>query len=112
MHQGSTHLLHRRLCWLLFSAFLLALLSVGCSAPSSIPAEPEIAERPLTAGKPDPSYLTAVTLNPGDTLQAVEARYGGQVLVWEAGVYAVVGLESEPIEGGNLVGKKERSETN
>ena len=100
MHQGSTHLLHRRLCWLLFSAFLLALLSVGCSAPSSTPAEPKVAERPLTAGKPDPSYLTAITLNPGDTLQAVEARHGGQVLVWEAGVYAVVGLESEPVEGG------------
>ena len=100
MYQGSTHLPYRRLCWLLFSALLLALLSIGCSAPTAPkPTETEATERPLSAGKPDPSYLTAVTLNPGDTLQAIEAQHGGQVLVWEAGVYAVLGLESELVEG-------------
>ena len=91
MYQGSVHLPYRRLCWLFIAAFFLALVSVGCSTPKA--TNPTASERPLTAGKPDPSYLTAVTLSPGDTLQAVEAKHGGQVLVWEAGVYAILGLE-------------------
>ena len=33
-------------------------------------------------------------LQPGDTREAVEGRYGGEVVVWQPGAYAVLGLDT------------------
>ncbi len=41
-----------------------------------------------------PDYVLTVMLEPGDTRANIAQRYGGEVVVWQPGVYAVVGLES------------------
>ena len=69
-------------------ATAFALLS-GCTTN---PAPPE-RERPLGADLPDPRYALTVAVAPGDTLEGVEARYGGRARVWEPGLFAVLGVE-------------------
>ena len=48
---------------------------------------------PVAESKSDADYVLTVALEPQDTRGEVEARYGGQVVVWEEGVYAVLGLD-------------------
>ena len=76
------------------TAFSALVLLAGC-ATNSAPAE---RERPLGADLPDPQYALTVSVTPGDTLEGVEARYGGRARVWEPGVFAVIGVDSD-IEG-------------
>jgi thermitase len=57
-------------------------------------------DRPLTAGLgEEAAYVLAVELLGGEDMADTAEYYGGDVLVWEAGDYALLGLSSEPVEG-------------
>lgn len=64
-------------------AALLLLLS-GCNLVTPDQGQSAQAE---------PDYLLTVPLGPGDTKLATAKRYGGEVVVWEEGDYAVVGFD-------------------
>lgn len=68
--------------YLLFWSLLLLL-----SACSSL--TPDLAGAP--ARKVNPAHTLTVTLQAGDTPETVAARYNAEVLVWEAGNYALLG---------------------
>lgn len=67
--------------------FLIALLFAVTGCQVSAPAKPYTA-----VTRPD--YVLTVMLHPGDTREDVEQRYGGEVVVWQPGAYAVVGLDT------------------
>ncbi len=73
--------------YLLFWSLLLA----GCSSLS-----PELGAAP--ARKANLAYALTVNLKTGDTPETVAARYDAEVLVWEAGVYALLGTDSVALE--------------
>jgi thermitase len=80
---------------------ILAFTLIGCST-APIDTRPE---RPLTAEAEDPKWVVLVEeLAPGDSPATVGERYGGEVLVWRKGDYALVGLESEPVAGETAFG--------
>jgi thermitase len=72
---------------------VLLLVIISCSAG----IEPLVAEKPLSAGKPEPTYLLTIPLSPSDTLAGIERDTGGQVMVWHPGAFAIVGLESDTV---------------
>lgn len=86
----------------LVAALMLAL--AGCGGVTGDPppgggdggARPD---KPLISDAASPNYVLAVDLAPGDTIEEIEALYGGDVLVWELEDYALLGLESEPMVG-------------
>ena len=73
----------RRNYYLLAATLLLFMTGCQTSAPA--------ATRTATAR---PDYVLTVTLKPSDTRANIERRYGGEIVVWQPGVYAVVGLDS------------------
>jgi thermitase len=82
-----------------FSGYLLpALLGLSLTACSMSPLDIR-PDSPLASAARDPNFIVSVDLAPGDTIDAVAQRYGGDVLVWQPGDYALVGLDSEPVEG-------------
>ena len=76
----------RRKYYLLAATLLLVMTGCQTSAPTAAPTAP----RTVTAR---PNYVMTIMLTPADTRAATEQRYGGKVVVWEPGVYAVLGLE-------------------
>lgn len=90
MYHPSSHLpIGARRLKHLFLGVLLTLLTVSCSTsvPSSHPAS--------DATTP---YLLTVTPTSQDTKASLEAQYGGQVVAWEPGVYAIIGLDKRASE--------------
>jgi thermitase len=84
MYHPSTQLRHRvRRLKLLFTGALLTLLIVSCSTS---------APTPQPASDTSTSHLLTVTPTDDDTKETLEARYGGQVVAWEPGVYAIIGF--------------------
>ncbi len=85
MYHPSSHLRvgARRLKHLFLGA-ILTLLTVSCSTslPTSQPSSDVTTP-----------YLLTVTPTPQDTQTTLEARYGGEVVAWEPGVYAIIGLD-------------------
>jgi thermitase len=73
----------RRLNLLLIGA-LLTLLIVSCST---------VAPTPQPSSDTTTSHLLTVTPTAEDTKATLEAQYGGQVVAWEPGVYAIIGLD-------------------
>lgn len=75
---------HRQRNYYLLAAILLLVLT-GCQVATPIGT-------PNAATRPD--YVLTINIQPGDTRTSIEQRYGGEVVVWEPGVYAVVGLDT------------------
>ena len=75
-------LVYGRRRYYLLAALLLLLSGCNTVAPDN-----------ARSSGADPDYLLTVPLASGDTKQATAERYGGEVVVWEAGDYAVVGLD-------------------
>ena len=75
----------RKKYYLLAATLLLVMTGCQTSAPTAAPTAPQT----VTAR---PNYVMTVTLKPGDTRAKLEQRYGGEIVVWEPGVYAVLGL--------------------
>ncbi|MEX2534625.1 MAG: S8 family serine peptidase [Trueperaceae bacterium] len=73
---------------------LLTTLLAGCSNVSNAPS----AEQSRLTGD-GPAYLLTVDLGAFDTREEIEQRYGGEVVVWAEGAFAVVGLDSEDASG-------------
>lgn len=73
----------------LFFGSVLTLLIVSCSdsTPISHPTSDV-----------DTSYLVTVTPTAKNTKASLEAQYGGQVVAWEPGVYAIIGLDKTASE--------------
>jgi thermitase len=67
-------------------AILLLTVSVGCS--SSTPSADTPA--PVPADDRQTAFVMTVPISLEDTPDEVETRYGGHVLVWEKGVYAIL----------------------
>jgi thermitase len=67
-------------------AILLLTVSVGCS--SSTPSADNPA--PIPADGRQTAFVMTVPISLEDTPDEVETRYGGHVLVWEKGVYAIL----------------------
>jgi thermitase len=85
--------------WLLPA--ILAFTLIGCST-APMDTRPE---QPLTAGAEDPEWVVLVErLEPGDTPATIGERFGGEVLVWRPGDYALVGLDSAPVMGDAAFG--------
>ncbi len=77
-----------RKVYYLLAAALVVVVGAGCSTQMG-------GEPPLAAAKPAPDYVLTVSLSPDDTRQGIELRYGAEVMVWEPGVYAVLGLNGD-----------------
>lgn len=82
---------HQRLTSLNVPLLMGALVVLaGCSAP--------LASRDAGAArKPNDPYTLTVALTGTDTPAGVAERYGGTVLVWEPGDYALLGLDAPPL---------------
>ena len=81
-------LVYGRRRYYLLAALLLLLSACNTVAPDN-----------TQSAKAEPDYLLTVPLAPGDTKQAIAQRHGGEVVVWEASDYAVVGLDSAASRG-------------
>ena len=75
----------------------LALSLIGCSQNGPV----EAPDSPVAPATPDARYALTVALSPSDTPESVAAAYGGEVLVWEGGDFAVVGVDEE-VEGAEI----------
>jgi thermitase len=84
MYQPSTHLHIARRLKQLFLGAVLTLLIVSCSTSAPVNPPTSYATTP---------YLLTVTPTFQDTKATLEAQYGGQVVAWEPGVYAIIGLD-------------------
>jgi thermitase len=72
---------------------------IALSACSTVPVDIR-PDMPLTAGlSEEAAYVLVVELFGGEDMADTAEYYGGEVLVWEAGDYALLGLSSEPVEG-------------
>ena len=81
--------------WLLtLITLLLMLVSAGCGLFESN------TEQPLSAGHPDPAFVLTVPLEPLDTPTDIEERFGGRLVVWERGHYALLALAADSAVGG------------
>jgi thermitase len=82
--------------WALAGTAVVILTLTACSVgPVAM-----LPEAPLTSYlTADPAYVLAVGLKGGETMAEVAAQYGGVVLVWEPGDYALLGLDAAPAEG-------------
>lgn len=76
-------LVYGRRRYYLLAAVLLLLSACNTVAPDG-----------ARSVRAEPDYLLTVPLEPSDTKQEIAQRHGGEVVVWEAGDYAVVGLDS------------------
>ncbi len=73
----------------LIFALILPLLLAGCGGTQLL----------VPAGEPlGPEFVVTLMLTEGDTPEAVAERFGGRVMVWEEGVYAIVGTDTAPQE--------------
>ena len=73
--------------FLSLSAGLIFVLA-GCS---SISVSDTTAQ---ATRKLNPAYVETVKLGKSDTRTSIAARYGGKVLVWESGVYALLCIDT------------------
>ncbi|MEX2543077.1 MAG: S8 family serine peptidase [Trueperaceae bacterium] len=89
-------------------SFLLAASFLGLAACGGVTdggpggggnGDGELPDEPFIADVQSPNFVLAVELESGDTVEGVEERYGGDVIVWESDDYALLGLESEPVKG-------------
>jgi thermitase len=83
-------------------AILLFTVIVGCSqsaTPSNNPdsTPPSDSDPTLPVDDNNAAYVLTVTLEPNDKPRDVEQRYGGRVLIWEEGNYALLSAD-EPSE--------------
>ena len=97
MHRYLLRLRHGQRMYYLFFA-TLSFIMTGCQVSAPV-------ETPTAASRPD--YVLTVMLQPGDTRAEVEKRYGGEVVVWQAGAYAVVGLDTALATQSVAVGEDE-----
>ena len=76
--------------------FFLAVLSLaslfGCSSSPQFTQPQPITEPQPTDEVTRPSHVLTVLLETGDTPDTIRAQYGGDVLLWEENVYAVLGV--------------------
>jgi thermitase len=90
MYQPSSHLhVGARRLKQLFLGAVLTLLTVSCS--TSVPANPPTSDTTTP-------YLLTVKPTSQDTKATLEAQYGGQVVAWEPGIYAIIGLDKTASE--------------
>ncbi len=71
------------------AAVTLAMLLAGCGGTQ--PMAP-------AGGVLRPEFVITLKLTEGDTPDLVAERFGGRVMVWEDGVYAIVGTDTAPQE--------------
>jgi thermitase len=82
-----------RLVWRLLAGSVLIAFLVACG---SMQAGPSPVQDGPAGG---PSYLVTVPLQAGESGETAAARYGGELLFWEPGDFAVLGVDS--IDGGS-----------
>lgn len=63
------------------------LFIVGCAQQA--PTLPQ-------AKAPRPEHVVTVKLGPADTAAAIEQRFGGRIVVWQEGDFAIVGTDGPP----------------
>ncbi|MEX2543075.1 MAG: S8 family serine peptidase [Trueperaceae bacterium] len=68
---------------------VVVVVLAGCSNSLGLPEEV-----PLSAGMASPRYVQTLELVGGESIETVEERTGGDVLVWKPGEYALIGLDS------------------
>ncbi len=91
--------------WLALTLSFAALVSCGLeSQPQPLPED--VSSVPLTTRMPSAQSAYTVSLNSGDTLQAIEAEHGGKVVLWRPDRgFAVLGLERD-LNTGSAVGAR------